>query len=143
FPSEGNLARGSSDGAVRLWDTGTRRQIGGPLTGHKGSVSSVAFSSDGTLASGSSDDSVRLWDTGTRRQIGGPLTGHEGPVTSVAFSSDGTLASGDRSLTGTVRLWDVTYVNDAASYLCDEVGLLPIPWAEYVPPGPSHREICP
>src|SRR6185312_1564944 len=33
----------SAAGTVRLWETATHRQIGGPLTGHSGPVNSVAF----------------------------------------------------------------------------------------------------
>jgi WD40 repeat protein len=100
-------ATGSENGAIRLWDVATGGQIGGPLTGHTGSVSSVAFSpASKILASGYGDGAIRLWDVATGRQIGGPLTGHTGSVSSVAFSPDGkTLASG--SADGTVRLWDV------------------------------------
>ena len=99
------LASGDGDGAVRLWDVATRGPIGGPLTGHAGSVNAVAFSRDGGPGQRRHDGTVRLSDMATRGQFGGPLTGHTGAVVSVALSPDGrTVASGGQD--GTVRLRD-------------------------------------
>ena len=44
-----------------MWDAATGNQVGDPLTGHSGRVSSVAFSPDGTrIATASGDNTVRL-----------------------------------------------------------------------------------
>jgi WD40 repeat protein len=61
-PDGKTLASGSLDGAVRLWDVATGRQIGSPLVGNKSGVDLVAFSPDGkTVASADLDGAVRLW----------------------------------------------------------------------------------
>jgi WD40 repeat protein len=91
------------------------------LTGHTGSVTSVAFgtAADGRLllasAGGDHDGTVRLWEPETGSLISEPLTSHARAVTSVAFGTTGDggllLAFADR-YEGIVWLWDP----DSGSY---------------------------
>ncbi|MHC4860113.1 MAG: WD40 repeat domain-containing protein, partial [Planctomycetota bacterium] len=73
-PDGTRLASGSRDGAVRLWDVATGRQVA-VLRGHRRPVFSLAFSPDGrTLASGDGytevPGEIRLWQTGREREDG-------------------------------------------------------------------------
>jgi len=107
------VATGSSNGAVRLWDTDTGKPIGEPLsdpdtaesTSSRG-VTRIAISHDGQLVAASrADRTLRLWDTRTFKPVGGPINLDE-TVVLTAFSRDGrTLAAG--SIDGSIRLWDV------------------------------------
>jgi WD40 repeat protein len=98
-----------SDGAFRLWDAASGRDLGALPVGNDAEYASVfAFSPDGReLAIGnSSDGTVQLRDVATRKQIGTTIDTKAGGVFGLAFGPDGqTLATGDAD--GTIRLWDV------------------------------------
>ena len=98
-----DLASGSYDQSIKLWDVKTGKLLQ-TLKDDSGSVKSVAYSPDGqTLASGSS--TIKLWDVKTGKLLQ-TLEGHSSSVKSVAYSPDGqTLASG--SWDNTIKLWNV------------------------------------
>lgn len=88
---------------VKLWDISTGECLR-TLTGHTGSVWSVAFSPDGQmLASSSHDRPAKLWNVETGRCLR-TLEGHTSQVGSVVFSPDGQVATNSQD--ATIRLWD-------------------------------------
>ncbi|MBE7557299.1 MAG: PD40 domain-containing protein [Anaerolineales bacterium] len=90
-PDGKTLASGSEDKTIILWDVAIAQPIGQALTGHTGSVLSVAFSPDGkTLASGSGDKTIILWDVATAQPIGQARRVIQ--VLSVAFSPTANLS---------------------------------------------------
>ncbi|KXX81422.1 Vegetative incompatibility protein HET-E-1 [Madurella mycetomatis] len=93
-------------GKIELWDVETGR-LRSTLEGHRGGVSSVAFSCDSKLmASGSTDGNIRLWDTWTG-QLRKMLAGYHG-LCSVAFLSDPMLISSGmaRWQPNNIQVWD-------------------------------------
>ena len=114
-PDGQQIASGSNDQTVRVWDLTDPATEPLLLSGHIGSVNSVAFSLDGQqIASGSGDQTVRVWNLATPAAEPILLSTHSGSVWSVAFSPDGQqIASG--SSDDTVRVWDLA--NPAAEPL--------------------------
>jgi len=77
------------------------------LTGHKGEVSSVAFTPDGQmLATAGKDGTVKLWQV-ANGQLVRTIAAHQTTTMSVAISPDGkTLATS--SWDNTAKLWRIT-----------------------------------
>jgi len=77
-PDGKQIASGSRDKNIRIWDAQTGALLVGPLSGHTEGVDSIAFSGDGTrIASGSDDNTVSIWNAKSGRLVRGPLEGHQ------------------------------------------------------------------
>ncbi|KAG0352695.1 hypothetical protein BGZ54_002621, partial [Gamsiella multidivaricata] len=102
-PTGQQIASGSVDKTVRLWDVQTSA-IDTIKDGHTACVESVVYSPSGKqIASCSYDKTVRLWDAQTGA-LDAILSGHTDLVTRIMYSPSGqqvALGSGDN----TVRLW--------------------------------------
>jgi WD40 repeat protein len=69
-PNARQLASGSMDGEVRLWEIPGGRMAFPPLRGHQSRVSSACFSADGrTLLTAGEDRTLRWWNVATGRQM--------------------------------------------------------------------------
>ena len=102
---EGNTID-SWEGAIRLFDVFTGKNIRTIPTSTWVGVNSVLFSPDGNTLAGGSGNEIHLFDvsTGTHRTLRG---GHACNIRSLSFSPDGnTLASGNS--TRTIFLFDVS-----------------------------------
>ncbi|KAI8922298.1 WD40-repeat-containing domain protein [Powellomyces hirtus] len=111
-PDGSQLATGSGDTTVRIWDLTTETPQF-TLSGHKNWVQIVAWSPDcSILASGSMDNTVRLWDPKTGKPLGDALRAHSQVITSIAWEpmhlneNCNRFASASRD--GTIRIWDAT-----------------------------------
>ena len=100
------LATSDANGAVRLWDTGTGRQLS-ELAGLRGAAGSLAFSPSGRLLLAAGGDGTAIvWKVATGHVVA-DITASQGPLYQAAFAPDEqtiyTVAQD-----GTVASWDLT-----------------------------------
>lgn len=104
-PDSSLLASGSESGAIRLWDTGSGREIR-TLSSHTNGINSLLFLDDGkVLASASNDHSIRLWSIPSAQLL---RTLHaDNSVLSLAAAPDGvTFVAGDYARF--ITLWNTS-----------------------------------
>ena len=103
FPGDRILVTGCDDGAVRVWDVPSGKELL-CLNEHIGSVTSVACSRTGhKIVAGFQDRKVRVWDGDTGQLL---QTFEGGRIASVGFSSDGEKVAA-ASVEGIAWIWDV------------------------------------
>ncbi len=99
---------------VKIWQLSTGVELR-TLTGHSGSVSSLAISPDGqTVVSGSDDKTIKIWDLSTGQELR-TLTG-AGWVLSLAISPDGQILASSDTVMGsmgclfdtTIKIWQLS-----------------------------------
>jgi WD40 repeat protein/serine/threonine protein kinase len=103
-PDARQVASGSEDGQIRLWDRVTGQPLH-VLRDHAGAVHALAYSDDGALlASAGEDAALRVWDVESGR-LQSTLRGHAGAIVGVTFTNEaGRLVSVGAD--GTLRAWD-------------------------------------
>jgi WD40 repeat protein/tetratricopeptide (TPR) repeat protein len=102
-PSGRLIAVAGEDRRVRLYDTGTLKEVGSPLA-HPAGVLCVAFSPDGqSIATGARDSRLRIWEVQNRTEQK-TLEGPANFIQCLAFSPDGKLVACG-SFDSTIRVW--------------------------------------
>lgn len=104
------IASGSADKTIRVWNSSTYK-CEATLTGHTGSVLSMAQISESLLATGSLDKTIRVWNV-DRGRCELVMPGHLSSVSGLAVLDDPTRFA-SCSYDETVKIWHIS-VNTAA-----------------------------
>lgn len=109
-PDSQQLASGSWDQTVRIWQVASGEQLG--EIPHPDQVIALDWSPNGNmLASATWGSQILLWEPGTTNSLG-ELAGHRDSITHLAFSPDGALLAS--ASTDSARLWHVERQQEAA-----------------------------
>lgn len=106
FSPDGRTVLASCGENAILWDavTGAKWHT---LTGHRGTIESMAFSPDGTrVLTGSVDRTVGVWETATGKRVG-TIPVSVGVVTHLAVSPDGQSAAIGLLRRKVVEIWNL------------------------------------
>src|SRR5437879_13685940 len=98
------LASGGEDKTIKVWNLSTGQQMW-TLTGHRGSIDSLAMSANGTFlvsGSGSYDQTLRVWNLLTGKEV---WTRDCYPAR-VAISADGAIIASSH-WRGSITLWSL------------------------------------
>lgn len=105
-PDEKLIVVGAPSGTVTFWDLASRRVIQ-RLQGHRGTVTSLAYTADGRqLLTGDEFGTLLWWDARTYRQLGKLLEGQQGSLSSLS-AGPGAAQMVSGGVDGMLRLWDL------------------------------------